>query len=354
LGEALKVKVSPEDFRVEELLKEEPKDRGEFNYYKLTKRGMESLEAFKVVARRSGVKLKELLFAGLKDKNAVTTQFVAVKRPLRLKEFSTKNLKLEFVGRFGASPRKLVSGNRFTITVRGVSPPDEDKVKLLEEFGIPNYYGEQRFTSVRGNRPIALLIGKPEEFIRLLFTPAGWENSASRRGKKLFLMGNYREASRFFSGWRRELCLFLERGSSVREGFKLVPKSELEFQFNVLQSYLFNLYLSRLVESSEVSYLKFKYRMGYLYYPTGRMELPETLPSYEPGSPFYRELVEELGFDEGPLFKYRELFHRFRRRSLVKPEEFKFEPFEGGVTFFFTLPQGAYATNILRFLYSAV
>jgi len=350
----LKVKVSPEDFRVEELLKEEPGDRGEFNYYRLTKRGMESLEAFRVVAKRSRVKLKELLFAGLKDKNAVTTQFVAVKRPLTLKEISMKNLKLEFVGRLGAPPRKLIYGNRFTVTVRGAPPPDERRVKLLRELGIPNYYGEQRFTSVREGRPAALLVGNPDDFVRLLFTPAGWESSASRRGKKLFLAGRYREASRFFSGWRKELCLFLEKGGSFREGFKLIPVRELEFQFNVLQSYLFNLYLGRLIESSGVSYLKFKYRMGYLYYPVGRVELPEALPSYEPGSPFYRELVEELGFDEGPLFKYRELFHRFKRRSLVRPEEFEFKPFEGGVTFSFTLPPGAYGTNILRFLYSAV
>ena len=119
---------------------------------------MESLEAFKVVAKRSRVKLKELLFAGLKDKNAVTTQFVAVKRPLTLKEISMKNLKLEFVGRLGAPPRKLIYGNRFTVTVRGAPPPDERRVKLLRELGIPNYYGEQRFTSVREGRPAALLV----------------------------------------------------------------------------------------------------------------------------------------------------------------------------------------------------
>ena len=279
-------KQKPEDFEVVEVLKEPLSKNGKFLVYKLWKRGLETEEAVRKVANLSGVPAEIISKGGLKDRNAVTVQFIAVPEKFRLKEIKFPNLKLKFVGRREKSlTPSAVSGNLFRITVRGASLPLEERVRVLKAYGIPNYYGEQRFTPVRDNTFFVeyLAKGDVEGALKYLFKPAGWEGSRTRRGKKAFLEGNYDTAEKLLAGWRRKVVIFLKkRPDKLREAFKLIPPSEIEFQMNVFQSFLFNEWLKELIESKVAKSLRFKYKVGEMVFPLEKVEIPKSIPVFHP------------------------------------------------------------------------
>ncbi len=350
----MKIKSTPESFKVEELLSQPLSPSGKYRVYRLWKRGLETLPVLRRVATESSLPLRLISYGGLKDKNAETVQFISVPSRFRLKEFDLPNLKLKEVGFLNVPVEKAVSGNRFEILVEGVSEVPAERLAVLKEHGFPNYYGEQRFTSIRNGELFAHHLKDREGALLFLFRPAGWESSRERKGKRAFLIGDYDTAEKLLKGWRRKVAAFLKRGGTLREAFRLIPDEEIEFQINVLQSLLFNEKLKKLVENSAAKTVKFKYRGGELLFPLERVSVPGELPSYTPGSEVYRDLLEEMGIDENSLKPYEKHFHSFFRKTFVEPENLKVKRFSGGLLFNFTLPRGSYATVPLRFLFSSV
>jgi len=350
----LKIKSRPENFRVEEVLNQPLKSEGKHRVYRLYKKGFETLPVLKRIARESSLSFKLISFGGIKDKNAETVQFISVPAKSHLKEISLPNLKLKEAGFLDLPVEKAVLGNRFTILVEGVEEIPEERLKVLKDFGFPNYYGEQRFTSVRNGELFVQHLKNREKALLFLFKPAGWESSRERKGKKAFLNGDYATAEKLLSGWRKRVAAFLKKGGTLKEAFKLIPEEELEFQMNVFQSLLFNEKLKSLIENSGVETVKFRYRAGELLFPLKEVEIQRELPSYTPCSEIYRREVQKSGIDDHLLKRYRNYFHNFSRKTVVKPEEFELEKAPQGVLFRFFLPKGSYATVPLRFLFSAV
>ncbi|TCK04012.1 tRNA pseudouridine(13) synthase TruD [Phorcysia thermohydrogeniphila] len=355
-----KIKQKPEDFEVTEVLKEPLKKEGAFLVYKLWKKGLETEEAIRKVANLCRVPVKVISKGGLKDKNAVTVQFIAVPEKFRLKELSFPNLKLTFAGRRNKplNPSE-VAGNFFRITVRGAPFPPEERVNVLKTYGIPNYYGEQRFTPVRGNTFFVEYIAKGdlEGALLYLFKPAGWEGSRSRKGKRAFLKGDYGTAEKFLTGWRKMVANFLRKNPDrLKEAFNLIPPSEIEFQFNVFQSFLFNEWLKELIQSKTCKFVRFRYKLGDMLFPLEKVEIPETLPVFHPevSVPFYESKLREIGIKREEMKSYSKLFHSFSRRTFVPVKDFKLSKGVDGIRLSFFLPSGAYATNVLRFLLDAV
>ncbi len=350
----MKIKSRPENFKVEEVLNQPLKDRGRYRVYRLYKKELETLSVLRRIAKENSLPLKLISYGGLKDKNAETIQFISIPMKFRLKELSLPNLKLKEAGFLDVPVEREVSGNRFTILVEGVKEVPEDRLKILKEFGFPNYYGEQRFTSVREGELFAHHLNNRKDALLFLFKPAGWESSRSRKGKKAFLSGDYAAAEKLLSGWRRKVAAFLKKGGGLEEAFNLIPEEEIEFQMNVLQSLLFNEKLKNLIKTSGVKMAKFRYRAGELLFPLEKVEIPEEFPSYTPGSGIYSDLIEKLKIDENILFSYTDFFHSFMRKTLVKPKEISIEKLHQGLLFSFFLPKGSYATISLRFIFSAV
>jgi len=150
---------SPEDFRVEELLGFEASGDGPHALLQVRKRGANTEWVARELARAAGCKPFEVGFAGLKDRNAVTTQAFTVPRG--------KRAAAEFVGLGGEGyevvaaaahqrklPRGALEGNRFEITVRNLAGDQEAVTERLREIGsggVPNYFGPQRFGREAGN-----------------------------------------------------------------------------------------------------------------------------------------------------------------------------------------------------------
>ncbi len=153
------LRTSPEDFGVDEILGFEAAGEGPHALLHIRKRGANTEWVARELARAVGCKPFDVGFAGLKDRNAVTTQFFTVPRGKRAAD--------EFVGLAGDGfevlaaaphqrklPRGAIAGNRFEIVVRGVrADPDALAARIagISGGGVPNYFGAQRFGRDAGN-----------------------------------------------------------------------------------------------------------------------------------------------------------------------------------------------------------
>lgn len=127
-------------------------DSGEFGLYRLTKRGLGTPEAVDAVARRWNLSRDQIAFGGLKDRHAVTTQYLTIHRGPR-RGLRQTNFELEYLGQsqrpFGAAD---ILGNRFRIVMRSMSAAEiESTTTALADVrrdGLPNYFDDQRFGSL--------------------------------------------------------------------------------------------------------------------------------------------------------------------------------------------------------------
>jgi tRNA pseudouridine13 synthase len=153
------LRASPEDFVVDEILGFAASGEGPHALLRVRKRGANTEWVARELARAAGCKPFEVGFAGLKDRNAVTTQAFTVPRG--------KKAAAEFLGMRGEGyevieaaahqrklPRGALEGNRFEIRVRGLEcDPGQvaSRVQAIAGGGVPNYFGPQRFGRDAGN-----------------------------------------------------------------------------------------------------------------------------------------------------------------------------------------------------------
>ena len=76
----MKLKQRPEDFRVEELTDAVAGETGEFAFYRLDKTGWTTPDALAAIRRRWQIDFRRLSYGGLKDRHAVTSQFLTIFR----------------------------------------------------------------------------------------------------------------------------------------------------------------------------------------------------------------------------------------------------------------------------------
>ncbi len=150
---------APEDFFVEEILGFRPDGEGEHLLLHIEKRNTNTDWLAGELARFAGVARKEVSYAGLKDRNAVTRQWFSIRFPIG-REPDWDRFQLEGVTLlgWGRHRRKLrrgaLQGNRFRIRIRefqGDRGETERRLARIAEQGVPNYFGEQRFGHQDGN-----------------------------------------------------------------------------------------------------------------------------------------------------------------------------------------------------------
>lgn len=153
----------PEDFIVEELPLYEPTGTGTHTFFAIRKRNLGTLEAINRIARDLQVHIRQFGYAGLKDKNAVTTQVLSVEGvlPERVLGIVQPDIEVLWAERH---PHKLrvghLRGNRFQIILRNIPhdalPLVESVMQRMATEGVPHRFGAQRF----GNKNDSHLIGK--------------------------------------------------------------------------------------------------------------------------------------------------------------------------------------------------
>lgn len=166
-----RIKQLPEDFMVEEIPKIKL-GKGPYTYFILEKRFWNTRDAVRAIASRLGIKEKYFNVAGIKDKNAVTKQYVSVLNvpKHRLESLKIKDIKIKVVGN-GMERLKLgqLSSNHFKVIVRNLDKK-YDKISSIE-----NYYDDQRFGGKNALLGKALVKG---EFRKACYNLGlEWQNS---------------------------------------------------------------------------------------------------------------------------------------------------------------------------------
>ncbi len=146
------IKQNPEDFKVHELLGFEFSGAGEHLFIEVEKTELTTFQLIEIIAKHCGVAAKQVGYSGLKDKQAITRQWLSIQLPgckqipdipdgeqyrILDRQWHDKKLRVG-VHRF----------NDFEITIRDIDGNVEDLVSTVEQIrksGFANYFGQQRF-----------------------------------------------------------------------------------------------------------------------------------------------------------------------------------------------------------------
>ncbi len=368
-----KIKTSPEHFKVEEVVELNLEEKGDYSYYRLVKRNINTFLVLDLIEKYWRISRDRIGFCGLKDKRALTIQYLSIKDGPE-KSLTGPNFKLKYIGK-GRVPLKLGSakGNLFTITLKGINPSKLIKnLNKIKQIGFANYFGEQRFAP-------DLYMKKPlvRYFFNKDYEEALKEYFVQYPSKKKILEKlwnkNWEEflkkAGHLSSIEKRVLISYIKKRNAERS-FKIFPKSLKLLFFFSYQSLLWNRILANFIKKVTSNFcLNFVRK--------------EKICFYKEFSPILKEFKEfELPFIsaeifswDGPEFIKREIFKVIKeekleklleaealglkiftsgkRRIIVFPEDTKIVNYDRNLfTFKFFLPSGSYATVFLLKLLS--
>jgi tRNA pseudouridine13 synthase len=148
-----RLRASAEDFLVHEIPLVEPAGQGEHVWLLIRKRLENTEQVAGTLARLAGVPPRDVGFAGLKDRHAVTEQWFSVHTPGgKAPDWTALNGDSITLLRHARHNRKLrrgvLRGNAFRIRIRDITgdiPALGRRLASVAAGGVPNYFGEQRF-----------------------------------------------------------------------------------------------------------------------------------------------------------------------------------------------------------------
>jgi len=154
-----RLRLIAEDFCVTEIPLVEPGGEGEHVWLWIRKSTENTQWVAEQLARFAAVHPRQVSYAGLKDRQAVTEQWFSVQLPGRdAPDWEVLNSDTLTVLRHVRHTRKLrrgaLKGNRFRLRVRDIEGDDrelEKRLTVIGNEGVPNYFGEQRFGRDAGN-----------------------------------------------------------------------------------------------------------------------------------------------------------------------------------------------------------
>ncbi len=162
-------KQSPRDFVVEELPLYEFSGEGEHLILFVRKKNLSTNEMVGQIARYLGIKNRDIGYAGLKDKHAMTKQYISIhkKHEEAMDNFNFEGIKIVSKTYHNNKIRiGHLKGNRFYIKVKKVNPTSAIKIdealKNIAEYGMPNYFGYQRFGNDGDNHILGEKLAKGE------------------------------------------------------------------------------------------------------------------------------------------------------------------------------------------------
>ena len=346
-----------EDFQVTEAPVEKTRDaNGEYTHFNLEKTNWDTIKAINTLSKVLGVSRKRFGFAGTKDRRAVTRQRIGVWKvgPDKLLGVNIKDLRLyDFIQ---SSERILIGdllGNEFEITVRNPEAMNEGIIKecksQIDGRGVPNYFGYQRFGTIRPNTHIVgklLLKGDIEGAVMSYladYYPDEREDAMEAR-KDLKETGDFKLALETFpkrlSYERTMLDHLYKQPTDFAGAFRRLHKKLRQMFVHGYQSYLFNRVLSRAIEGE----MDIK-----------GMEIPlvgyDNIHSYGEHGGIVKKVLDE---EEVRLLDFKtpslpELSARgAMRNACLETNVFYQMQGDGSILFRFFLPKGSYATMVMR------
>ena len=384
----MRLKRTQNDFRVSEILDDDSLlGDGPFAVYRITKRGLTTFEAADLLAQAAGVERTAVAYAGLKDKDGITSQVMTVEggKPVT---FRDKAMTIRPLGR---ATRAIAStdskGNSFEIFVRDLESDDMRRIRVnlnqVRKMGLPNYFDDQRFGCLRHGQGFvvrSLLRGDFQAALRALLA------APSRYGSEQ--VEKYKHGMQKRWGHWEELSEYTRnrRGSTVFEHLKNNPEDfrgalergiatrERTIHLFAFQSYLWNravaIKIQEVVDEQDLAWLPcdagslpvYHGMATSMYKELKDFQLPLLGPDMELDEETER-LYKKVFRHEGlPMSAFLELdINGFRpqaemRPVLVDPEFLRAAPAEQDEIYRrrqkmrvrFSLPRGHYATLVCK------
>ncbi|MDK2890831.1 MAG: tRNA pseudouridine13 synthase [Methanoculleus sp.] len=386
-----RLRSSPADFVVEELPLPISDPDGPYLICRLTKTNWELQRAVKEIAKQLGISHRRIAWAGTKDKNAVTTQFISIYDvpPEAVGQVHLGDISLEAVGRSQHSlALGSLAGNRFDIVIRNCIAEDlsarVQAATAVASAGIPNYYGLQRFGVVR---PVTHLVGErilKGDYEGAVVTYIGRafprESEEVERARTRF--AETRDARAALADlpiqmtYERAMANHLVANPGDYAGaLRVLPPKLLSLLVSAFQSYLFNCALSSRIDAGmSLSEPEIGDRLLFsngredivsarnrqaalLQVRRGRCRIALFIPGSEPVASHgpmderMEELMQESGIDAGDFeraSRFVETKFAGALRAISLSTDVEADVSGADVRLKFTLPPGHYATTVCR------
>ncbi len=262
-----RLKKYPEDFRVTEEIDLFDETEGEYSIAKIWSRNWETNRLVKKLANDLSISRDDIAFCGTKDKRAITVQWMSFKcSPERLKDLSINDVEIKDIF---TSHRSLRIGahkkNHFEILIRDMDVGSDEAIKRIDDIGgkieekggFPNWFGVQRFGTMR---PVTHTVGK--KILKGDFESAVKEYVASpKEGEE---ENCYKARESLEKEWdpeeglkrypkvltfeRRILNHLKDNPGDFSSALKTLPHNLLMMFVHAYQSYLFNKMISARLE----------------------------------------------------------------------------------------------------------
>ncbi|MFO1020315.1 MAG: tRNA pseudouridine(13) synthase TruD [Planctomycetales bacterium] len=321
------LKQSPSDFEVEEIPAYDPCGSGEHLFVWIQKTGLSAEELIQRIAKVCAISRNDIGMAGLKDRQAVTRQYVSIpaKVESRVRDLESDQVQVLRTARHGNKLRTgHLKGNQFRITLRDVTGSLDQAAAIAQQLeirGAPNYFGEQRF-------------GRDFENLRwglgLLNGMLDPRQIPPARRKFLLRMSLSSVQSALFNA-----CL------SARLQKGLLHQVQRGDVLQVCQS-------GGPFVSTEPDVDQPRFDAGEVV-TTGPIFGPKMKAPQGPALEFETALLRQAGLEPSHWEKFPQLTSGTRRALLIRPLKIEVTEREPGTfCFAFDLPSGCYATVVLR------
>ncbi len=381
----MKLKRTSDDFQVQERIALSA-DGGNFALYLLTKQSLGTPEAVGAIARRWKLRRDQIAFAGLKDKHALTRQYITIAGGPR-RNLTQENLALEYQGQ-AARPIHAgdITANGFVVVLRDLADAAirelVDALQSAAEYGVPNYFDNQRFGSLGQSGEFIAEPWCRGDYERALWLALAEPNARDRppdRDEKQLLRehwGDWPQARQALPpGERQRVAAFLAmHQSDYRRAIGLLRQDLRSLWLAAYQSHLWNQILAAVVrdvcrpqqlwaQSIGRRELPFFHRLEPSQSITLRatkLPLPSARLHLQPGP--LQALYDRVLAAEGTTLReirvkypHDSFFSKGERPALLVPQELKrvvaddeHYPGRKKLTLRFTLPRGSYATILIK------
>lgn len=310
----------PEAFQVDELPLYTPSGAGEHHYVLLRKHGWTTPDAVRALARACGVHERDIGTAGLKDRNAITTQWISLPGKARLEPPPNlpDGLHLDTITRHGNKLRTgHLLGNRFRIRVEALDAPDAAAALAdrLARDGVWNAFGLQRFGRGAANLDRAL---------RWLQNPDA-DRGRARLHRKLYPSVLQSEV------FTRYLHLRIAAGLEAPLPGEIVRLANTGSHFRV--------------EDPDAELQRWQDRD---ILPTGPMFGPRGLQAEGPAAALEQQAIAESGLGPDLVERLAPFAPGARRDLRIPLDDLELTGDGNTLTLAFSLPAGGYATLVVR------
>lgn len=376
------LKETPGDFRVEEIPLYLPAGSGEHLYVTIEKTGITTGDLVQKLSSALKLPPREIGYAGLKDARAITVQTLSL---TGVKAEAALALQLPGVRVLSAIPHRNklrlghLAGNRFIIRLRDVVPEAVtyalDILHVLQDLGVPNSFGTQRYGSLGNSHRIgqAILKSDFDEACReLVGDPAAILDPTWRAAAEAYLASGASAAFPMMPPRcrnERQVLRSLAQGATPQQAILGLPRPMLRLFLSAYQSSLFDRIVTMRLASLGtlwVGDLACKHVNGAVFSvvdPVVEQPRADAFEISPTGPLFGRKVPLATGMagmlEEALLDKEKitlEMFHlsggldmEGERRPLRVPlGEFSVSDDAEGLQLSFSLPKGSYATSVLR------